>query len=196
MVLAHNWRQADVGLPKRIAQPWPAALPWLSAYKPISPCAEARVRHEQPRMFAGELRQFCGRAERHAWPVSDSDHMGRPGPVRGEPGRAGGPLPICSSSIAQTVSQHCPGSWSKRISPYVLRHTCAMIVLQATTGVGKVSLWLGHANLTITEIHIALIHPKLVRDSRRGPPIRMVFSVDRWLRLPKPWLPTPSLRAR
>jgi integrase/recombinase XerD len=40
----------------------------------------------------------------------------------------------------------------KRISPHVLRHTCAMIVLQATGDIPKVPLWLGHATLTTTEI--------------------------------------------
>ena len=41
----------------------------------------------------------------------------------------------------------------KRISPHVLRHTCAMIILQATQDIRKVSLWLGHATLTTTEIY-------------------------------------------
>src|SRR5262249_31128088 len=33
------------------------------------------------------------------------------------------------------------------------RHTCAMIILQATQDIRKVSLWLGHATLTTTEIY-------------------------------------------
>jgi len=47
----------------------------------------------------------------------------------------------------------CPGLLKKRVSPHVLRHTCAMIVLQATQDIRKVSLWLGHANLTTTEVY-------------------------------------------
>ena len=33
------------------------------------------------------------------------------------------------------------------ISPHVLRHTCALTVLQATKDLRKVSLWLGHASM-------------------------------------------------
>lgn len=42
----------------------------------------------------------------------------------------------------------------KRLSPHVLRHTCAMIVLQATHDIRKVSLWLGHSHLATTEIYL------------------------------------------
>ncbi len=33
------------------------------------------------------------------------------------------------------------------------RHSCAMLVLQATNDIRKVSLWLGHANLATTETY-------------------------------------------
>jgi integrase/recombinase XerD len=39
------------------------------------------------------------------------------------------------------------------MSPHVLRHTCALTVLQATKDLRKVSLWLGHANMQTTEIY-------------------------------------------
>jgi integrase/recombinase XerD len=42
----------------------------------------------------------------------------------------------------------------KQVSPHVLRHTCAMIVLQATKDIRKVSLWLGHSDLTTTEVYV------------------------------------------
>jgi site-specific recombinase XerD len=42
----------------------------------------------------------------------------------------------------------------KRLSPHVLRHTCAMIVLQATHDIRKVALWLGHSHLATTEIYV------------------------------------------
>jgi len=35
----------------------------------------------------------------------------------------------------------------------VLRHTCALTVLQATKDIRKVALWLGHANMQTTEIY-------------------------------------------
>ena len=43
---------------------------------------------------------------------------------------------------------------NEKYSPHVLRHTCAMVVLQATQDIRKVSLWLGHSNLTTTEIYV------------------------------------------
>src|SRR5579863_938913 len=54
---------------------------------------------------------------------------------------------------AATAARHKPGLKKKRVSPHVLRHTCAMIILQATQDIRKVSLWLGHATLTTTEIY-------------------------------------------
>lgn len=36
---------------------------------------------------------------------------------------------------------------------HALRHACAMIILQATQDIRKVSLWLGHATLTTTEVY-------------------------------------------
>ena len=53
---------------------------------------------------------------------------------------------------AATAARTRPGLDKKRVSPHVLRHTCAMIILQATQDIRKVSLWLGHATLTTTEI--------------------------------------------
>jgi site-specific recombinase XerD len=54
---------------------------------------------------------------------------------------------------AQMVSHKCPSLTNKKLSPHVLRHTSAMIVLQATHDIRKVSLWLGHSNLATTEIY-------------------------------------------
>ena len=78
---------------------------------------------------------------------------------------------------AKAAGQRCPGLLNKRVSPHVLRHTCAMIVLQATQDIRKVSLWLGHSNLATTEVYTrgdptekleaieAIVPPQL----RRGP---------------------------
>lgn len=43
---------------------------------------------------------------------------------------------------------------SKRVSPHVLRHSCAMHTLQATNDIRKVSLWLGHASVQSTEVYL------------------------------------------
>ncbi len=42
----------------------------------------------------------------------------------------------------------------KHVTPHVLRHTCAMHILQATGDIRKVSLWLGHASIQSTEIYL------------------------------------------
>lgn len=39
------------------------------------------------------------------------------------------------------VDHRCPSLQSKRITPHVLRHTCAMMILQATGDLRKVSLY-------------------------------------------------------
>src|SRR6266481_4578699 len=54
---------------------------------------------------------------------------------------------------AEAASQRCPQLLNKQVSPHVLRHTSAMIVLHATQDIRKVSLWLGHSNLATTEIY-------------------------------------------
>jgi len=52
-----------------------------------------------------------------------------------------------------TAAKSCPSLSAKRISPHVLRHTCALTVLQATKDLRKVSLWLGHAHMQTTEMY-------------------------------------------
>ncbi len=53
----------------------------------------------------------------------------------------------------QSARRKCPSLFTKKVSPHVLRHTCAMVVLQSTHDIRKVSLWLGHANLATTEVY-------------------------------------------
>lgn len=52
------------------------------------------------------------------------------------------------------AADKCPSLAKKRVSPHVLRHTCAMTVLQATKDLRKVSLWLDHAQMQTTEIYL------------------------------------------
>lgn len=54
----------------------------------------------------------------------------------------------------ETADRKCSTLRKKQVSPHVLRHTCAMVVLQATRDIRKVSLWLGHSNLTTTEVYV------------------------------------------
>lgn len=54
----------------------------------------------------------------------------------------------------QQAAQVCPSLPGKHVSPHVLRHTCAMMIYQATGDLRKVSLWLGHADLQATEVYV------------------------------------------
>jgi site-specific recombinase XerD len=42
----------------------------------------------------------------------------------------------------------------RSVSPHQLRHSCAVIMLQATRDVRKVALWLGHSDMRTTEIYL------------------------------------------
>jgi site-specific recombinase XerD len=53
-----------------------------------------------------------------------------------------------------TARNSCRSLTKKRVSPHVLRHTCAMQTLQATRDIRKVALWLGHSNLQTTEMYL------------------------------------------
>ena len=55
---------------------------------------------------------------------------------------------------ARVAAEKLPSIAKKRVTPHVLRHSCAMHVLQATGDVRKVSLWLGHASIQSTEIYL------------------------------------------
>lgn len=60
---------------------------------------------------------------------------------------------ILAKHIAAAAAKQ-PSIARKRVTPHVLRHTCAMHTLQATGDVRKVSLWLGHASMQSTEIYL------------------------------------------
>lgn len=82
---------------------------------------------------------------------------------------------------AHAASRQSPGLSEKRVSPHVLRHTCAMNSLQATRDIRKVALWLGHSSLKSTEIYLRAdpteklitVEAALPAELRRG-----VFQVE------------------
>jgi len=55
---------------------------------------------------------------------------------------------------AAEAAKRQPSMADKRITPHVLRHSCAMHLLQATGDVRKVALWLGHASMQSTEVYL------------------------------------------
>jgi site-specific recombinase XerD len=89
------------------------------------------------------------------------------------------------SKHSKVARQRCASLQNKRVSPHVLRHTCAMNVLQATQDLRKVSLWLGHSSIQTTEIYtstdpsekldtINSITPPKLRKGRFRPPDKLL----------------------
>jgi site-specific recombinase XerD len=72
--------------------------------------------------------------------------------ARGEPLTRSGFEYILRKHV-RTATNRSATLATKRVSPHVVRHTCALTILQATKDLRKVSLWLGHAHLQTTEIY-------------------------------------------
>ena len=54
------------------------------------------------------------------------------------------------------AAKACKSLRGRVISPHQLRHSCAVIMLQATRDIRKVALWLGHADIRTTEIYLRI----------------------------------------
>ena len=50
----------------------------------------------------------------------------------------------------------CPSLGGRTLSPHLLRHSCAVMMLQATRDIRKVALWLGHADIRTTEVYLRM----------------------------------------
>jgi len=81
----------------------------------------------------------------------------------------------------QLARENCPSLAARSISPHQLRHSCAVIMLQATRDIRKVALWPGHADVRTTEVYLrmdpgekleaveAIVPPALRRGRFRAP---------------------------
>jgi integrase/recombinase XerD len=81
----------------------------------------------------------------------------------------------------RAAAEACPSLRGRSISPHQLRHSCAVIMLQATHDIRKVALWLGHADIRTTEIYLrmdpsekleaveAVVPPELRRGRFKAP---------------------------
>jgi len=103
--------------------------------------------------------------------------------------------PMMRSGFEYVLRKHvgvaavaCPSLTGRSVSPHTLRHTCAMDTLRATGDLRKVSLWLGHANQSTTEIYlqadptekieaIESAVPLRLRPGRFRPPDRLIASL-------------------
>jgi integrase/recombinase XerD len=54
----------------------------------------------------------------------------------------------------RTAAEQCRTLDGRTVSPHQLRHSCAIVMLQATRDIRKVALWLGHADVRTTEIYL------------------------------------------
>ena len=75
------------------------------------------------------------------------------------PTNRGGPL--SHDALHQRLTLHtsaaarsCPSLASKNVTPHVLRHTAAMRLLHAGVDITVIALWLGHENITTTQIYL------------------------------------------
>lgn len=54
------------------------------------------------------------------------------------------------------AQEKAPTLVRKRVTPHVLRHTCAIHTLEATGDIRRVALWLGHSSVLSTEIYLRI----------------------------------------
>lgn len=73
----------------------------------------------------------------------------------------------------EKASITCPSLVGKNVSPHTLRHTCAMNTLRATGDIRKVSLWLGHANQSTTEIYLQADPIEKIQALESGVPLKL-----------------------
>jgi len=55
---------------------------------------------------------------------------------------------------AATASKRCPTLRADSLHPHVLRHSCAMTLLQAGVDTAVIALWLGHADIRSTNVYL------------------------------------------
>jgi site-specific recombinase XerD len=93
------------------------------------------------------------------------------------------------STHATTAAQRCPSLVGKGIHPHVLRHTCAMSLLQAGVDTSVIALWLGHAGVRSTDAYVhadisikekalALTTPASAPTGRYRPPDKVLAFLE------------------
>jgi integrase/recombinase XerD len=94
------------------------------------------------------------------------------------PSRSRGHGRLSRDSVEHLVNKHaaaahprCPSLRSKTVTPHVLRHSCAMALLQSGIDVATIALWLGHEGLASTSPYIhADLATKERAIARTAPP--------------------------
>ena len=91
----------------------------------------------------------------------------------------------------RAAAETCSELKGRSVSPHQLRHSCAVIMLQATRDIRKVALWLGHADIRTTEVYLrmdpsekleaveAVLPPALRRGKFQAPDALIAFLSER-----------------
>jgi integrase/recombinase XerD len=58
------------------------------------------------------------------------------------------------AKYAAEAAERCPSIATKRVTPHVLRHTCAMFLREAGVDISTIALWLGHENIATVQIYL------------------------------------------
>lgn len=58
------------------------------------------------------------------------------------------------AKYAKAAALRCPSIATKKVSPHVLRHTCAMRLHEEGVDTSVIALWLGHETLATTQIYL------------------------------------------
>ncbi len=58
------------------------------------------------------------------------------------------------SKYTSSAAGRCPSLSAKKVSPHVLRHTCAMNLLQSGVDPTVIALWLGHESVLTTQTYL------------------------------------------
>jgi site-specific recombinase XerD len=93
------------------------------------------------------------------------------------------------STHTAAAAQRCPSLHGKRVHPHVLRHSCAMSLLQAGVDTSVIALWLGHAgvrstdpylhaDMSIKEKALALTTPAAAPPGRYHPPDKVLAFLE------------------
>jgi len=93
------------------------------------------------------------------------------------------------STHAATAATRCSSLLGKKIHPRVLRHSCAMTLLQAGVDTSVIALWLGHAgvrstdpylhaDISIKEKALALTTPTSAQPGRYHPPDKILAFLE------------------
>jgi integrase/recombinase XerD len=91
---------------------------------------------------------------------------------------------------ARAAAAKCRGLDGRSVSPHQLRHSCAVVMLQATRDIRKVALWLGHSDIRTTEVYLrvdpsekleameAVVPPNLRRGKFKAPDALIASLLD------------------